>query len=252
MLLLLRQIRRKLMTDNKITTYLLYAVGEIFLVVVGILIAVSIDTWNQDRKERKEELQYLANIKGDLQKDLISLDVVTDYRNEKLLANRFILNIMNGATLLDLDSMIWSVGVALTERKFTPNNTTFEELSSSGNLSLISNDSIKLLLLNLTADYAFNLELIQHETFDYREYISRPTAAFTDLNVLVKVFEGEVLAKDVGVDVDYFNALLRSNEYKSGLHITYDMSEGYLPLYDSIRRKSERIIFMIDQELTAP
>ena len=52
---LLRQIRRKLMNENKASTYLLYALGEVFLVVIGILIAVQIDNWNEARKESNQE-----------------------------------------------------------------------------------------------------------------------------------------------------------------------------------------------------
>ncbi|MFT4786587.1 MAG: hypothetical protein ACJAZM_001415 [Cyclobacteriaceae bacterium] len=60
MLFLLRKIRRKLIsTDNKVVTYLLYAIKEIFLVVIGILIAVSIDNSNQEKQKRKEEKELL-------------------------------------------------------------------------------------------------------------------------------------------------------------------------------------------------
>ena len=61
MLFLLRQIRRKLVMKNKFTTYLFYAIGEITLVVFGILIAVQIDTWNKSKNDRKKELSYLTS-----------------------------------------------------------------------------------------------------------------------------------------------------------------------------------------------
>jgi len=69
MLFLLRQIRRKLLMNNKITTYLLYAIGEIFLVVIGILIAVQIDDWNKRREEQKQQRKYYEDILVDLRKD---------------------------------------------------------------------------------------------------------------------------------------------------------------------------------------
>lgn len=70
MLFLLRKIRRKLIsTDNKVVTYLLYAIGEIVLVVVGILIAVSIDSWKQERTNKDLGETYtkrlIEDIKGD-------------------------------------------------------------------------------------------------------------------------------------------------------------------------------------------
>ena len=71
MLFLLRQIRRKTLMNNKFTTYLMYAIGEIILVVVGILIAVQIDGWNQERLEAKAELDNYQDIINDLRKDSI-------------------------------------------------------------------------------------------------------------------------------------------------------------------------------------
>ena len=60
MLFLLRNIRRKLMKENKITTYLLYAVGEILLVVIGILIAVKIESLNQEKQKQAEQSDTLS------------------------------------------------------------------------------------------------------------------------------------------------------------------------------------------------
>jgi uncharacterized membrane protein YgaE (UPF0421/DUF939 family) len=69
MLFLLRKIRRTLMQKNKITTYLLYAIGEIFLVVIGILIAVSLNNWNAAIKNEKKEKNYYERILKDLEID---------------------------------------------------------------------------------------------------------------------------------------------------------------------------------------
>lgn len=57
------------MNESKISTYLLYAVGEIVLVVVGILIAVQIDDWNNERLENNEQVNYYKGILVDLRKD---------------------------------------------------------------------------------------------------------------------------------------------------------------------------------------
>jgi hypothetical protein len=64
MLRFFRQIRQKLLADNKFSKYLLYAVGEILLVVIGILIALQVNTWKEEREMRKEELLLLSNLKA--------------------------------------------------------------------------------------------------------------------------------------------------------------------------------------------
>ncbi|HSM64078.1 MAG TPA: DUF6090 family protein, partial [Gillisia sp.] len=66
-------MRNTLLSENKITRYVFYALGEIFLVVIGILIALQINNWNELRKLQSEELNLLADIKTNLQFTLIQL-----------------------------------------------------------------------------------------------------------------------------------------------------------------------------------
>ena len=65
-----RQIRFNLMSENKTGKYLKYAIGEIVLVVIGILIALQINNWNEERKNELKENVYLEGIKNDLEMDV--------------------------------------------------------------------------------------------------------------------------------------------------------------------------------------
>jgi len=65
-----RKIRQGLLNENKFSKYLLYAIGEILLVVIGILIAVSINNWNENRKLQNEELNLLEEVKSNLETTL--------------------------------------------------------------------------------------------------------------------------------------------------------------------------------------
>ncbi len=69
MIKLFRKIRQKLLTENKFGQYLIYASGEIVLVVIGILIAIQINDWNRDRELYKEELKSYQLIISDLKRD---------------------------------------------------------------------------------------------------------------------------------------------------------------------------------------
>ena len=68
-----RHIRQKLLTDNKFGRYLLYAIGEIFLVIIGILVALSVNNKNELRKEKAEEEKILVGIKNDFLETKIKL-----------------------------------------------------------------------------------------------------------------------------------------------------------------------------------
>ena len=64
-----RKIRQKMLTENKFSKYLLYAIGEIILVVIGILIALQINNWNEDKKNRELEKYMLENLVENLEQN---------------------------------------------------------------------------------------------------------------------------------------------------------------------------------------
>tara|TARA_R110002051_G_scaffold309802_1_gene382620 strand:- start:558 stop:1298 length:741 start_codon:yes stop_codon:yes gene_type:complete len=86
-----RSIRQKLLTENKFSKYLLYAIGEIVLVVIGILIALSINNWNEKRIETARLNSVLNIVKADLIKDTLNiLRPIKDYENKKVILLKII------------------------------------------------------------------------------------------------------------------------------------------------------------------
>ena len=65
-----RRIRQNLIMENKTSKYFKYAIGEIVLVVIGILIALQINNWNENRKDKIKEHAYLTNLKKDILEDI--------------------------------------------------------------------------------------------------------------------------------------------------------------------------------------
>ncbi|WP_432410510.1 hypothetical protein [Rasiella sp. SM2506] len=120
---------------------------------------------------------------------------------------------------------------SIMEERFTPNNTTFNELSNSGNLNLISNDSIKILLLELQELYEYNEFGIEHETYDYREYISKPIFKYTNIDQWMPVFTGQKTAEAQQITAADFIELFNSPEYKNGLVIINLISLDFITAY---------------------
>ncbi|NQZ75131.1 MAG: hypothetical protein HRT61_03325 [Ekhidna sp.] len=236
------------MKENKITTYLLYAVGEIILVVVGILIAVSIDDWNTVYNNRQKEIKYLKSIELDLKKDLEELAEQSGFRHEKKDGSERIIEYMNGVSYDDTE-IIYYISNSIYERYFVPNNTTYTELSSSGNLNLLSNDSIKVLLLELQNLYQQNKGMIDHERFDYREYVSKELTKYVDLNSLEPIREQQKTAAEMNISIADFEPILNNVRFKNGMHIMEGMSGGFLEMYEIISDKSRKVIKHIEQEL---
>lgn len=74
MLKFFRKIRQQLITENRVSKYLLYAIGEIALVVIGILIALSVNNWNEERKSKIKVDTFKEKIISDLIKDTLNIE----------------------------------------------------------------------------------------------------------------------------------------------------------------------------------
>ena len=86
-----RHIRKSLLMKNKTSKYFKYAIGEIVLVVIGILIALQINTWNENKKDNIKFNKLLVNVFNDLEVDLATTQGIIDYyKNKDTLANKII------------------------------------------------------------------------------------------------------------------------------------------------------------------
>ena len=79
-----RHIRQRLVIENRFSKYLLYAIGEIILVVIGILIALQINNWNEERKQDAIEIGYLKRLVNDLEKDKLLWQNTHDTRKKQV------------------------------------------------------------------------------------------------------------------------------------------------------------------------
>ena len=150
-----RSIRQQLLTENRFNKYLLYALGEIFLVVIGILIALQINNWNEDRKLLIEEQATIASLKLEFQKNLVDLDSNINSIQSILNSCEVLLehtgpNYIDG-TLKNVDSLI-----SMTPRMavWDPSLYTLSNIKNSGKLSSLSNNDLKVLLIEWETFYA--------------------------------------------------------------------------------------------------
>lgn len=99
MIYFFRKIRKKLLSNGKFSSYLMYATGEIFLVVVGILLALQINSWNESRNNDQQLNRILASIRQDIISDTLEVSqVIENYKQRKPVFER-VLN--DSATLND-------------------------------------------------------------------------------------------------------------------------------------------------------
>ena len=149
MISLFRKIRQKLLRENRITQYLAYAIGEIFLVVIGILIALQINTWNQQRIENDEELEILFGLKEEFENNLeeinFSIIINSKVTEDCLQLTQLIRtnSIENNPELVD--ELLVRVG---TFNSFDAQTGVASEIVNSGKLNLLKNDALRTQIVN--------------------------------------------------------------------------------------------------------
>lgn len=160
MLRFFRKIRQKLLTDSKFSKYLLYSVGEILLVVIGILIALQIDSWNEKRQLEEREIKFLTELNHNLERNLIQFDEVAgdqmkliqnmsllvDYFYEGVKYNDSIRGYFRGIGWLEQTNLITSA---------------YETMKTTG-LDIISSDSLRLKIIDLhEVEYGHYMDLVK-------------------------------------------------------------------------------------------
>ena len=139
-----RKKRKKLADDNKALKYVRYAIGEIVLVVIGILMALQINTWNINRINSVKETEYLTGLKNDLEKQVSELDRVKNFSNNILnQAETVLANYNSNDSLKDIDSLNTKLSQLMYSSHYPDIRTTFNELNSTGHLSLIRSKKIR-------------------------------------------------------------------------------------------------------------
>ncbi len=162
-----RNIRYSLIGKNQNKKYLKYAIGEIVLVVIGILIALQINNWNEARKDNNALKEYLGKIRSHTIEDLRILDTITKYRTQ-------LANLCKKARVRILDKtededliLFMTCGGAFADYYFKPNTGGYEALKNSVYFGKINNTPLDSLLTT----YHSIVEDIAENERSYNDYV---------------------------------------------------------------------------------
>lgn len=246
MLRFFRQLRKKLMEQNKVRTYILYALGEILLVVIGILIALQINNWNQDRQESKYEHKMLIELSTALESDIDNFrffeKVIADWE-----ASLFYLADASNSddkSVLNMDSVkyhldnVWGFGVSVAY-----NDGPYEALKSSG-LDKISDDSLRKEMTNL---YSFQLPYLSVWVNEIiRTSIEKKFGLFELLFDIKVTRNGQSLEKELIVEDLSF---MDSPFFADILYTSSTVMESSKVSMAQNRARMDRLLTMIKEEL---
>ncbi|MDP3313956.1 DUF6090 family protein [Lutibacter sp.] len=243
-----RHIRKNLLNEGKTNKYFKYAIGEIALVVIGILIALSINNWNEDRKDHLRMRTNIKSIAEDIQADTVLLQSTIALLKQEMEAGRNIIPVMESKNRLIQDSLkfIMDFNSMTTTPIINKTAKTWDFLNSSGNLSEFPDP--KLLKMLQEYYYGYNeiatnftnsanpvrLELrkLKYELFsdsEHRKFFPTNSPIVPNAIVYTTIFEDKrvlPLCRFIGSTATYFEGRFKSLESKAENILDY-MDKNY-------------------------
>tara|TARA_R110000868_G_scaffold411141_1_gene701965 strand:+ start:5223 stop:5984 length:762 start_codon:yes stop_codon:yes gene_type:complete len=176
-----RKIRQRLLTENKFSKYLVYAIGEIVLVVIGILIALQINNLNESKKEQNILNASLNSLKLNLQKDIGNLNDQIEYNKSVLEAVDFSFRIISLPEYddLPLSKFADSVFDISSERTFLPTTTAFNSMESGSHFQWIKTQD----LIQSIYNYYALVDKIASITIQNNQFVKNHMEGFTYNNM---------------------------------------------------------------------
>ncbi|GEM_PF-472755 len=250
-----RQIRLDLVQENRLKKYTAYAIGEILLVVIGILIALQINNANEERQERQREANYLRNLKVDLEINIQEIEKKLAVRSSRIESAKRIIEYFDGAPLDDLEDFNYHNLNVHIWQKFYQNNNTFQELINSGNLGIISNHEIKNLLMDLELLYLKMKADEEHMRFDFEGYVYAPFFDTVDIAPMTENYVYRITGGTAGtrtaISREAVETLLADVRYKNGFTLAIYMNTQINAALEDIRQRTSNLVSLIDQQLAA-
>ncbi len=248
-----RKIRYNLMNQNKTTKYLKYAIGEILLVVIGILIALQINNWNEDRKGKLQILINISSIKEDIQTDIIDFHRIKNILQDQIESGRYIIPIMESDTKFINDSLqcIKAFQKLTTTTNFIERTNTWNFLNSTGIISEFPDLKLQKMLQDYYYSYSIvsegldnsaspsRLELrkLKYELFtdtEHRKFFPTNTPTPPNKNSYEAIFNDKrvlPLCRYITSNSTYFESSV-SNLLENGEEILDYLNRNYSKKYD--------------------
>lgn len=254
MITFFRKLRRQLLSEKKVANYLLYALGEIILVVIGILIALAINNSYNKSQLRKKEDTYLQGLYKEFSTSKEKLETLIKVNRNNLDGARKIL------LLTENDSLKWNeekaskllMNTLAYDIAYNPNNSLLFEMINSGSLKDLSNAQLRLALTNwvstlediakqeadLETQRKAVLDMIRNEGASLRTILDDTEISASELNLPLK--EATNSNKDLIFSMAFENNLLLFM-----LSARATGSAHYEPLMDSL----DSILIMLKNEI---
>jgi hypothetical protein len=149
------------METGKTTRYLTYAIGEIILVVIGILIALQVSNLNKQNEDSKLEKRYVSELILDLQKDSIFISSARQRSYQQMESKNKLIDYFEGQQITEDSLVAYFSPQWKPVPKFNPITTTLDEMKSTGDIKVIQNSTIRRKILETYNYYTTHINNTQ-------------------------------------------------------------------------------------------
>lgn len=253
MIRLFRKIRMYTFFEGKVSKYIAYALGETFLIVLGILIALGINNWNEQRQIRTKEKFYLNGLKSEFEQSKAKLQTLIDvnrlnYEESKQIAG--FINNDNFPEEKELSALLFNA--FSYEIAYNPNNSLLNEVISTGMLKNISNADLRLELTS----WESVIQGIHRQEETLREQRSKTLEIFRSEEGSIRTIldQADISTEKMGME--------KSKKFVSNQHVLQSTKfEDNLLLfiltgmitetthYKPLQKRIDHILFLIENEL---
>ncbi|GLU44703.1 DUF6090 family protein [Allomuricauda sp. NBRC 101325] len=234
---LFRKTRKKLVDTNRVKKYLLYAIGEIILVVIGILLALQINNWNESNKQQREVENALVEIKNDLLLDQKVLHDALNRKNEEYHKQQTVIDILDHkkAMVEDFDKLL---GFLMLKHNVEFTKNGFDLLKDMG-IGQIKDDEFRI---KLTSYYDLSLPRIQAEIEDDTNEFQSIWLPYVREHFSDWLFEAYGTPKDM-------DSFLNDEFILISLKVNLGNADGTIEAMGKALLESQELVAMIEEKL---
>lgn len=242
MLKFFRRIRQNLLAENKTGKYLKYAIGEIILVVIGILIALQINNWNENSKKTQLEISILNDIKSDLMENIHNLNEGIAHTKQSFSNNTKVIELFKNKTPYNDSLLVYFNNFSgYWDPDFT--YAGFENLKSLG-VNLITNAQLRREIINLIE---VEMDILDNSDMSRMDQIN---------SVLFLPIAKKYLHREIELNQEYasfaptdYNALMQDIEfYNVCTELAYRQLRSSIR-FENFNRKADNLISKINEEI---
>jgi hypothetical protein len=238
MLPFFRKIRFKLAENNQFFKYSRYAIGEIVLVVIGILIALQINNWNEERKSRNVEYIALTELKKSIESNIRNMDSVAIRIEHRISSIKIILRAFE-MNIPYHDSLSSHFAWGMIYDRLPINTGAYESLKGSGT-QIVQDDELRFLISNY---FDYHIGFLQNYLRELRDDFYNYMLGYLRENF--KTFVG---ADQIAIPKDY-EELKRNETFVLSLGIFLDVQRDALNGTNAVRNRSLELLEKINNRL---